>query len=118
MANLPQFEFEEMVKQYITFEINIIDTGTGISKDGLSKLFLNFSKLAENADQNPTGTGLGLSICKQIIEQMGGSVSCSSELNVGTEFKIKLSCPSFTSHYEPIVSDKLNYTFMEKPYGV
>ena len=42
--------FEEMVKQYITFEINIIDTGTGISKEGLTKLFLNFSKLAENAD--------------------------------------------------------------------
>ena len=39
-----------MQKSYITFEINIIDTGTGISKEGLSKLFLNFSKLAENAD--------------------------------------------------------------------
>ena len=42
--------FEETVKQFITFEINIIYTGTGISKEGLSKLFLNFSKLAQNAE--------------------------------------------------------------------
>ena len=68
----------EKEKKYISFEINIIDTGRGISKEGLSKLFINFSKLSENADQNKGGTGLGLSICKQIIEQMGGTVSCKS----------------------------------------
>jgi hypothetical protein len=98
--------------------LNILDTGTGISKEGLGKLFLNFSKLAENADQNKNGTGLGLSICKQIIEQMGGSVTCSSELNVGTEFKIKLSCPCFASPTAVIVSDKKNFVCMEKPYGI
>ena len=70
--------FKEKEKKFINFEINIIDTGSGISEEGLSKLFLNFSKLAENADQNKSGTGLGLSICKQIIEQMGGIVTCRS----------------------------------------
>ena len=39
-----------MEKQFITFEINIIDTGIGISEEGISKLFLNFSKLEENED--------------------------------------------------------------------
>jgi K+-sensing histidine kinase KdpD len=55
-------------KKFINFEINIIDTGAGISEEGQQKLFLNFSKLAENADINKDGTGLGLSICRQIIE--------------------------------------------------
>ena len=37
---------------------------------------------------NKSGTGLGLSICKQIIEQMGGSVSVESELGHGSSFHI------------------------------
>ena len=55
---------KKTIRKFIKFEINIIDTGTGISKEGLSKLFLNFNKLDENADKNKSGTGLGLSICK------------------------------------------------------
>jgi len=44
----------------------------------LKKLFINFNKLEETDDINPNGTGLGLSICKQIIEENGGTVTCSS----------------------------------------
>ena len=63
----------------MNFEINIKDSGVGISKEGIrsimrlllkgiSKLFMNFGKLTENSGMNKSGTGLGLSICKQIIE--------------------------------------------------
>ena len=57
----------------------------------MKKLFSNFGKLEENQERNKGGTGLGLSICKQIIESIGGTVSCSSQLGSGTEFKIKLN---------------------------
>jgi signal transduction histidine kinase len=53
----------------------VIDTGIGISPNGLKKLFIDFSKLDENSKRNSQGTGLGLSICKNIIEKMGGSVN-------------------------------------------
>jgi len=76
----------EQVEQYIKFEIRIQDSGVGISKDNLSKLFMNFSKLEEHADCNKRGTGLGLSICKSLIELMGGSVTVESEVGVGTTF--------------------------------
>jgi signal transduction histidine kinase len=88
---------DQKTKKFINFEINIIDTGTGITPEGQEKLFINFGKLSEHAAQNKSGTGLGLSICKQIIEQMGGEVNCESELGKGTQFKIKLSCPSLLS---------------------
>ena len=65
---------------YIDFEIRIQDSGCGISKDNLSKLFMNFSKLDEHSKMNHRGTGLGLSICKSLIELMGGSVRVESEL--------------------------------------
>lgn len=84
---------------YITLQIAIADSGIGISKEGLAKLFIDFSKLQENSERNKSGTGLGLSICKNIIEQMGGSVAVESELGKGTTFKIniktkcRVTCP-------------------------
>ena len=59
----------------IEMKLSIIDTGLGISEEGIKSLFMNFGKLSENSHRNSEGTGLGLSICKQIIEQMGGLVS-------------------------------------------
>jgi signal transduction histidine kinase len=64
--------------------MSIIDTGIGISKEGIDSLFIDFGKLQENSSRNKGGTGLGLSICKKIIEQMGGSVEVKSELGVGS----------------------------------
>lgn len=46
-----------------SFSIAIEDNGSGMSKESIGKLFLNFSKL-DNQVENFTGTGLGLSICK------------------------------------------------------
>ena len=64
----------EYESHYVSFEIRISDSGKGISKENQGKLFLNFSKLADEEGLNPTGTGLGLSICKHLIEKMGGKV--------------------------------------------
>ena len=61
-------------KRFVQLQISVIDTGVGISNEGLKKLFIDFVKLDENSKRNSQGTGLGLSICKNIIEQMGGSV--------------------------------------------
>ena len=80
-----------MGEYYISYELKIIDTGIGISDEGLSKLFIDFGKLDENASRNKTGTGLGLSICKKIIEQMGGRVSVESKIGSGTTFTLHLN---------------------------
>ena len=77
-------------ENYINFEIKIKDSGCGISKENISKLFMNFGKLDEHKEQNLRGTGLGLSICKSLIELMGGSVSVESEVGVGTTFIMQL----------------------------
>ena len=71
--------------------ISVIDTGIGISEEGINKLFIDFSKLDENSKRNAQGTGLGLSICKNIIEQMGGSVKVKSKLGEGSEFILNMN---------------------------
>ena len=77
---------------YNEFVIEISDNGSGISKEGLKNLFIDFSSLQEHRKQNQRGTGLGLSICKKIIEMMGGDVKVSSTLGKGTTFSISLTC--------------------------
>jgi two-component system, sensor histidine kinase and response regulator len=70
--------------------MSVIDTGIGISEEGIKKLFIDFAKLDENSKRNTQGTGLGLSICKNIIEEMGGSVEVKSKVGEGTEFRLNI----------------------------
>jgi len=83
---------EEADQYYHHFEIKIIDNGQGISEEGIKKLFVDFSSLKEHRGVNHSGTGLGLSICKQIIVKMGGTVSVTSQVGVGTTFTIDIRC--------------------------
>jgi signal transduction histidine kinase len=71
--------------------MEIIDTGVGIKKENLGKLFMDFSRLDEHQSMNAQGTGLGLSICKRMLEQMGGTVKVDSTEGKGTTFTIEIS---------------------------
>lgn len=86
MFDLYQKNKDNLLYNY--FSIKIIDQGEGISKDGIKKLFVDFSRLKENQVNNQRGTGLGLSICKQLIHKMGGKVNVKSKLGQGTTFTI------------------------------
>ena len=76
--------------KYIKLRIEIEDTGVGIKKENLKKLFMDFGKLDEHSKMNSQGTGLGLSICKKMIEKMGGTVNVDSVEGVGTTFTMHL----------------------------
>ena len=72
-------------------EIHVRDNGCGIPRENLSKIFQPFFSTKGNADKpDKRGLGLGLSICHDIIEDLGGRLSVTSELNVGTTFTITL----------------------------
>lgn len=58
------------------------DTGIGIAKDDIPKVFERFARF----DSFASGTGLGLSICETIIQHLGGKIGVSSELGQGSEF--------------------------------
>ncbi len=69
--------------------IEVADSGAGIPEDKLGILFEPFMQLPQ-ANLDTTGTGLGLAISKSLVELMGGQISVSSLLNVGSTFKIEL----------------------------
>ncbi|WP_142783872.1 tetratricopeptide repeat-containing sensor histidine kinase [Changchengzhania lutea] len=69
--------------------ISIADTGVGISKQNIEKLFKNSTFTTVGTD-NEKGTGLGLSICKELIELNHGKIWVESTINVGSTFYVQL----------------------------
>src|SRR3546814_1918202 len=67
--------------------IEVRDTGIGISKDGLSKLFQSFSQAETTTANRYGGTGLGLALTRRFCSSMGGTVEVESELRVGSSFR-------------------------------
>ena len=53
---------------FVKIRIEVCDTGVGIKKENIDKLFMDFGRLDEHSKMNALGTGLGLSICKRMVE--------------------------------------------------
>lgn len=70
--------------------ISVRDTGMGVKKEDLPKLFQKFQQLGGLNQRKTGGTGLGLAISKEIIEQHKGKVIIESEFGKGTVFKVIL----------------------------
>ena len=71
--------------------VSVSDTGTGIRRKDLARVFEKFEQAAPDArTRAQKGTGLGLAICKQIIEQMRGRISVESEYGKGSKFSFSL----------------------------
>lgn len=71
--------------------ILVKDTGKGIDKNNLDKIFTKFYREEEDKDSDISGTGLGLSITKSLVELMNGKIEVDSTLNLGTTFIVNVN---------------------------
>ncbi|MEG6565479.1 ATP-binding protein [Thermoanaerobacterium saccharolyticum] len=70
--------------------IEVEDSGIGISKENIPRLFERFYRVDKGRSRKLGGTGLGLAIVKHIVESMKGTISVESEISKGTKFTIIL----------------------------
>jgi len=82
--------FEPLPDNRINLIISVKDTGMGIAREDMDKLFRNFQRLDERHNRTIEGTGLGLAIAARLMDQMDGTIEAVSELNKGSTFTIKL----------------------------
>jgi PAS domain S-box-containing protein len=70
--------------------VSVADTGIGIARADLPRLFREFEQLAQPNGMRPEGTGLGLALTRRLVELHGGRVEVESELGQGATFSVHL----------------------------
>lgn len=87
-----QIQIEEQKRtngfSYLRFQVR--DTGIGMSREFLSRLFMPFEQEAPETARNNVGSGLGLSIVYNLVQLMGGSIEVESEKEKGSAFTVTL----------------------------
>lgn len=68
--------------------IKVTDTGIGIKREDMSKLFSNFQQVDTKKNREIEGTGLGLSITKNLVEMMNGTITVDSDYGKGSTFTV------------------------------
>jgi two-component system NtrC family sensor kinase len=92
-----QMEDEDIV-------LHVEDTGKGIPPEQIDKIWEPFF-----STKGDSGTGLGLDICVKIVEALGGAISCTSEVGVGTDFTLRFP----KECYEAVVSSEEELSGLE-----
>lgn len=82
------------------------DTGIGMSKDFLEKIFIPYQRETMFASKDIIGTGLGMSIVQSIVTGLNGEINISSELDVGTKISIVIPFDIVEEEDVPVIEEK------------
>ena len=99
------FNYDKSINQLV---IKIIDSGVGIKKEYLDKLFDPFSQLDSSYTKEFSGTGLGLAIVKKYVEILNGKISINTEEGIGTTFIVKLPFEIKSTKQASVTSQSIN----------
>jgi len=111
-----QVDFELLSQDKTTAKIrfSVTDTGKGISKNDVDRLFKDFQEISNDLDDLINGANIALSISEKIIHLMGGSINIHSQENIGSKFYFDLdfdiapqSEVKFIEKENPVLSSNL-----------
>jgi signal transduction histidine kinase/CheY-like chemotaxis protein/HPt (histidine-containing phosphotransfer) domain-containing protein len=76
-----------------TLRLEVADTGIGIPQEKLADIFEPFIQADDTSTRKYQGTGLGLAIVRQFCDKVGGAISVTSKVGVGTTFSVTIPIP-------------------------
>ncbi len=101
----------QLSQESISLAFHVRDTGIGMTKEQLTRLFLPFEQFTRD-NSRKAGTGLGMSITQQLVTLMQGQITVDSEIGKGTEFIVTLPFAlqsnriSLLAHAQKVVGDQ------------
>ena len=102
-----EVRLEVMEKTVDTDKVELVcivsDNGIGMSEEFQKNMYDSFARAADSRIDKTQGTGLGLAIAKRMVELMGGSIDCQSELSKGTTFTVRITLPAAVEESVPRV---------------
>ena len=87
--------------EFVEIHFRVNDTGIGMTKEQIEKLFRSFSQADSSITRRYGGTGLGLAISKQLTELMGGKIWAESRLGTGSTFHFTIKIKQQTGQPSP-----------------
>ncbi len=110
---------EDIDENHVNLIFTVTDTGVGMTKESIEKIYDKFSRFDTDKNKNIEGTGLGMAIVKGILDQMNGEIDITSEYGDGTTTVVKIPqerCGSKTikdgvAPYEDLIDSNNEFEF-------
>jgi len=94
-------------KEYCSLNFEFKDSGIGMSKEQMEKIFKPFVQADASISRKHGGTGLGLALTKELVKQMGGDLQVESAVGIGSKFWFTLRFKTELSAVEPTRNDDI-----------
>ena len=92
----------EMSEGRSVYQIDVVDTGIGISPEGQARIFDSFTQADSSNQREYEGSGLGLFIAHKLVEMMGGKISLRSRMDQGSHFTVTLDLKQAANECESL----------------
>jgi PAS domain S-box-containing protein len=100
----------EETETHVNLRFTVSDTGIGIPKNKIEKLFTSFTQIDASISRRYGGTGLGLAICKNLVELMDGEIGVDSEPEKGSTFWFTLRLLKQPEHVRETLGAHANFS--------
>ncbi len=110
-------EKKEDSSDSVILKISIADTGIGIRKEDLDRLFVAFERIEEKKNRNIEGTGLGMTIAQSFLVMMGSHLEVESEYGKGSVFSFEIDqkvvkwdpLGDYEEAFRRLINERINY---------